>query len=103
MSQFDVYRNPNPATNEQIPYLLDLQTDLLNITRTRVVVPLERGGAFSTAERLMPEFRIEGVSVVMSTPELAGVGISSLGEPVTSLADKRFEILAALDLLFSGI
>jgi len=103
MSQFDVYRNPNPATNDQIPYLLDLQTDLLEITRTRVVVPLERSGTFSTAQRLMPKFRIEGIAVVMSTPELAGIGFSNLGEPVASLADKRQEIMAALDLLFSGI
>lgn len=103
MPQFDVYRNPNPATNEQIPYLLDLQTDLLEITKTRVVVPLEKCGTFSTAERLMPKFCIEGVSVVMSTPELAGVGFSNLGVPVASLAEKRQEIMAALDLLFSGI
>jgi len=103
MSQFDVYANANPATNDQIPYLLDLQTDLLAITKTRVVVPLERCGTFSTAERLMPRFRIEGIDVVMSTPELAGVGQANLSDPVASLADKRQEIMAALDLLFSGI
>ena len=103
MAQFDVYRNPNPATNDQIPYLLDLQTDLLEITKTRVVVPLERCGTFAMAERLMPKFRIEGVSVVMSTPELAGIGLRSLGEPVASLSGKRQEIMAALDMLFSGI
>jgi toxin CcdB len=103
MSQFDVYRNPNSSTNKHIPYLLDLQTDLLEITKTRVVVPLEKCGTFSVAERLMPKFRVEGISVVMSTPELAGVGVANLGEPVVSLADKRQEIIAALDLLFSGI
>lgn len=103
MSQFDVYENPNPATNEQIPYLLDLQTDLLQITNTRVVVPLELSGSFHKAERLMPTFVIEGTSVVMSTPELAGIGTNHLGDPVASLADRRQEIMAALDLLFSGI
>lgn len=103
MSQFDVYRNPNPSTSEQIPYLLDLQTDLLEITRTRVVVPLEICRKFSTAERLMPKFAIEGITVVMSTPELAGIGLAGLDEPIMSLAHKRQEIMAALDLLFSGI
>ena len=68
-----------------------------------MVVPLEKCGTFSVAERLMPKFRVEGISVVMSTPELAGVGVANLGEPVVSLADKRQEIIAALDLLFSGI
>lgn len=103
MSQFDVYRNPNPATNDQIPFLLDLQTDLLEITNTRVVVPLEKSGSFSAAERLMPKFTIDGVTVVMSTPELAGVAMGNIGAPVASLSQSRQEIMAALDLLFSGI
>ena len=68
-----------------------------------MVVPLEKSGTFSVAERLMPKFSVEGVSVVMSTPELAGIGFANLGEPVLSLADKRQEIIGALDLLFSGI
>lgn len=103
MAQFDVYQNPNPATNQQIPYLLDVQTDLLEITKTRVVIPLEVCGGFSVAERLMPTFTIDGITVAMSTPELAGVGLTNLGTPVDSLADKRQEIMNALDLLFSGI
>ena len=40
MAQFDVYRNPNPATRARIPYLLDVQSDLLEPLATRVVVPL---------------------------------------------------------------
>lgn len=40
MAQFDVYRNANPATRARIPYLLDVQLDLLDPLATRVVVPL---------------------------------------------------------------
>ena len=40
MAQFDVYRNANPATRTRVPYLLDLQSDLLDPLGTRVVVPL---------------------------------------------------------------
>ncbi len=29
MAQFDVYKNTNPLTNETIPYLLDVQNDIL--------------------------------------------------------------------------
>ena len=35
MAQFDVYRNPNPKTSSEIPYLLDIQTDLLDNLATR--------------------------------------------------------------------
>ncbi|HEY4696994.1 MAG TPA: CcdB family protein [Gallionella sp.] len=39
----------------------------------------------------------------MSTAELAGVSNRSLGDKVGSLKNKRDEIIAALDLLFTGI
>jgi toxin CcdB len=38
----------------------------------------------------------------MSTAELAGVSLRSIGEKVASLKDHRDEIVAALDFLFAG-
>ncbi len=104
MAQFDVYINPNAASRKAIPYLLDVQADLLDALATRVVVPLvlaeEMGGV---AKVLNPEFKIKGSAVVMSTAELAGISCRSLGDKVASLKHKRDEIIAALDLLFTGI
>jgi toxin CcdB len=104
MAQFDVYLNPNAATRKTIPFLLDVQADLLDTLATRVVVPLilaeEMGLA---AKHLNPQFKIKGAAVVMSTAELAGVSTRSLGDKVTSLKNKRDEIIAALDILFTGI
>ena len=104
MAQFDVYLNPNAATRKLIPYLLDVQADLLDTLATRVVVPLilaeEMGLA---AKHLNPQFKIKGVAVVMSSAELAGVPNRSLGDKVATLKNKRDEIIAALDLLITGI
>jgi toxin CcdB len=104
MAQFDVYLNPNAATRKAIPYLLDVQADLLDTLATRVVVPLvlaeEMGLA---AKHLNPQFKVKGTAVVMSTAELAGISNRSLGDKVVSLKNKRDEIIAALDLLFTGI
>lgn len=104
MAQFDVYLNPNPETRDGIPFLLDVQAELLDMLATRVVVPLvlaeEMGLA---AKNLNPQFKIKGVAVVMSTAELAGVSTRALGDKVASLKNKRDEIIAALDLLFTGI
>ncbi len=105
MAQFDVYRNANPATRARIPFLLDVQADLLRSLATRIVVPLcgpeVLGGKL--AERLNPEFDVGGRKVVMLTPELAGVPRKSLGERVASLAEERGAIVAALDLALTGI
>lgn len=103
MAQFDVYVNPNPETKQSIPYLLDVQADLLNNLSTRMVVPLITGSAFGkAAKHLNPQFKIKRTSVVMSTAELAGVNLNVLGEKVCSLKEQRNEIIAALDFLFTG-
>jgi toxin CcdB len=39
MPQFTVYRNKNPQTLSAVPFLLDVQHDLLNDLETRVVIP----------------------------------------------------------------
>jgi toxin CcdB len=105
MAQFDVYRNPNPATRSRVPYLLDVQAELLASLATRIVVPLARPDAVGgkPAERLNPQFELEGRRLVMLTPELAGVPRRALGERVANLAPERGAIIAALDLALTGI
>ena len=105
MAQFDVYRNANSATRSRIPCLLDVQADLLETLVTRVVVPLAKTELFrgKPAERLNPVFEIEGRSMLLLTPELAGVPAKVLGEKIGSLAAHRNTIIAALDLVFTGI
>ena len=52
---------------------------------------------------LMPVFEVEGGHYAMLTPQLAGVSRKQMGEVVGDLAGQRGEILAALDLLVTGI
>ena len=105
MAQFDVYRNANPATRARVPYLLDVQSDLLDTLATRIVVPLCKPEVLSgkPAERLNPVFEVGGRSMSMLTPELAGVSRKALGERVANLASERASIIAALDLAITGI
>jgi len=103
MAQFDVYENRNPVTKKTFPYLLDVQTELLDNLTTRVVVPLIAASAMgAAAKQLNPRFKIRRTTVVMSTAELAGVSVHVLGDKVCSLAEQRNEIIAALDFLFTG-
>ncbi len=103
MPQFDVYENPNTETNQEIPYLRDVQADLLDTLATRVVVPLITASATGKAIRhLNPEFTVNETEVVMSTAELAGISIQTMGKKVGTLKDNRQEIIGALDFLFTG-
>jgi toxin CcdB len=105
MAQFEVFRNNDPASRRAVPFLLDIQSDLLEPLATRVVVPLAAQGAepLPSMKRLMPVFEIEGRKLVLATPQLAGVSRSLLGARVASLADRRHEIVAALDVLITGV
>ncbi len=104
MAQFDVHRNPNPDTASWAPYLVILQSDLLTDLHTAVVAPLVHAAQFGRpAATLNPVFDFDGGQVVLSIAELAGVSRQQLGERVGSLSTRRHEILAAIDLLFTGI
>lgn len=104
MAQFDVYRNPDRATQQRFPFLLDVQSDLLGALATRVVVPLTAAREnISPITRLMPVFEVDGCSVVMRTSEIAGIARKAIGTRVASLAEHRHEIVAAFDVLISGV
>lgn len=103
MAQFDVYANPNPVTKSAIPYLLDIQTDLLSNLATRVVVPLYTVSAMGkAAKHLNIQLSVKRTTVIMSTAELAGVAVSRLGDKVCSLKEHHNEIIAAIDFLVTG-
>jgi len=104
MAQFDVYINPDPDTKRTIPYLLDVQTDLLDNLATRVVAPLiSLASMGKAAEHLNPQFSIQRTDVIMSSAELVGVMADRLGEKVCSLSEHQNEIVAALIFLIAGL
>ena len=105
MPQFTVHRNQNRDTVASYPLLLDVQSDLLADLATRVVVPLCPTEAMNgkLIKGLTPVFQIEGKEYVMLTPQLAGIPKKHLGPAVGDLARHRDHIVAALDLLITGI
>lgn len=105
MPQFDVHRNPNPATRGVFPLLLDVQSDLMSGLETRVVVPLRPVAALKdrVIDTLMPIMEIEGKRYAMVTPQLAGIPRQQLGSKVTEVPQHRDAVIAALDLVITGI
>ena len=103
MARFDVCRNPNPDTQAAIPYLLEVQSNLLESIATCVVVPLVRASERKKpAKYLNPCLDIEGTQVIMLTEQIAGIPRRALGKRIASLSSKRQEIMTALDFLFTG-
>ena len=104
MAQFTVHKNGNARTRADVPFLLDVQADVLSVLATRVVVPLYRHEASAPRPlaRLTPVVRFQGKALVAMVPELAGVPLKALGPAVGDLAGARAELTQAMDLLLTG-
>ena len=105
MAQFDVHKNKNPRTRPTFPYLVDVQSDLLDPLGTRVVIPLTKVAALAKkpVSNLMPVLSFDGEAYVLVTPQLAGIARAELGAQAGSLLDQRAKIIAAIDFLVTGI
>lgn len=96
MARFDVYLVAGQL-------YLDVQTDLLPSTGTRLVVPLlPSDRPFKPVRKLHPAFVVGGRSVVMATHLMVAVPERSLGSPIRSLHDQYDQIIAAIDMIFLG-
>lgn len=105
MAQFDVYKNPNKATKNLFPLLLDIQHEVISELATRIVIPLGIASHFQneTLTRLMPEVEFDGLQLVILTPQISAVAANRLKKPIGTLEHLRFGILGSLDFAVSGI
>jgi toxin CcdB len=105
MAQWDVFVNPSVRARAELPYLVDVQSDLLGGVATRLVVPLAIPGAAPMVlpKRMSPEFDIASRRVMLLPHEAGPVYASVLREPVASLRDQAHRIVDALDTVISGV
>ena len=96
MARFDVYVVGGA-------HYLDVQSNLLPLMNTRLVVPLLAADtAPAPLRRLHPSLTINGHVLVMATHLMVAVPLKSLGKPVASALNDYDEIVAAIDMVFNG-
>ncbi|MCW5220426.1 CcdB family protein [Verminephrobacter aporrectodeae] len=104
MARFDVYVNTG-ALASTTPYLLDVQSNLLDGLESCVVIPLRSLDHYAKVKlptRLTPVFPILGRDCLLETPKMAAVPRRILRDCVASLSQEQARITAALDFLFQG-
>jgi toxin CcdB len=104
MAQFDVYRNPDRTTQARIPYVVVLQSNLLERIEHHVIAPLRIADDLSVIPvlRLNPLVTIDEQKLHVRVQDMATAPRRMLKSPVANLSPQREEILAALDFLFTG-
>jgi toxin CcdB len=105
MAQYDVYANPNPRSRDAVPYVVDVQSDLLDGLPTRLVMPLSREGVMASGlpRRLVPVLSVDGEALALHAHQSAGIDARLLKRRVISLRHHAAEIRDALDSVVSGI
>jgi toxin CcdB len=97
LAQFDVYRTRRGL-------VVDCQSDHLSALNSRLVIPLRPASSeFPAKPRLNPTFNVAGEPMILITELAAAIAKSELGEPFVTLSAERDRIIAALDLLITGV
>ncbi|MGE3145485.1 MAG: CcdB family protein [Pseudorhodoplanes sp.] len=103
MRQFDIVENLNPITRRRYPFAVVLQHDQFQHLPLVTVAPLTLATTVLASSRLHPALVLNDRLFVMVAEELAAVVRSSVGRVVGTAEASRYEIVAALDLLFTGV
>lgn len=100
--QYFIYRNG--SNNKRYPYLIDVQSDLVDVLSTRIVIPLVHASYAQAKlpERICPVVNVEGENFIVMTHEMASVEADILREEVGSALLWREEIKGAMDFIFDG-
>lgn len=101
--QFDVFKNTDKRSGAAHPYLIVLQSDAIAALDTCIVAPLVPPRTIEYLERLLPVVTVKRRNYVIAIPDMAAMPSSAIGEPVANLESERYRIVAAIDLVFTGI
>jgi toxin CcdB len=104
MGRFDIYRNPG-KNKESIPYLVDVQSNVISGLSTRIVVPLRTLAKFSALDLpadLFPIIAVNGENHFLDTPQMGAIPLSELKVKAGSARAHQFDIQTALDRVFGA-
>jgi len=104
MARFDIYANPG-RNKASIPYLVEVQSNVISGLATRIVIPLRQLAGFATLtlpSDLFPLIAVDGTDYFLDTPQMGAIPSSELKLKIGSAQDYRVDIQAALDRVFGS-
>ena len=100
--QFDVFPNPSEGSRRIAPFVVVLQSHLLDDLPTVIVAPLLRPAERPAFTDVGMHVSFSGEGYTLSVAELSATDARRLSRPVGSLRDYDYEIRRALDRVFTG-
>jgi toxin CcdB len=104
MAQYDVFPNPSKSSADGIPYVVVIQSDLLDALATRMTMPLAKAdGAIKVPTALCPVIVVKGLRLHALAHYAAPLPAKLLRRPVDNVAAQSSALVAAIDAVLSGI
>lgn len=104
MAQYDVYTNPSNSAATGIPYVVVIQSDLLDALATRLTMPLaEFDFATKVPTALCPVILVKGQRFHALAHYSAPLPAKALRRPVDNVVAQASALVSAMDAVLSGI
>jgi toxin CcdB len=104
MAQYDVCPNPSSSAAEGIPFVVVIQSDLLNALSTRLTMPLALlDVANKVPAVLCPVIMVKGRRLHALAHYAAPLPAKDLQRPVDNVAAQASALVSAMDAVLSGI
>lgn len=104
MAQYDVFPNPSGSATAGIPFVVVIQSDLLDALPTRMVMPLALlDFAGKVPKALCPEITVKGQRLHVLAHYAAPLPAKVLRRSVDNVAAQSSVLVSALDAVLSGI
>ena len=103
MARFDIYPNPIEPDQDEFPFVLEIQSDLLWRFSERVCIPLVRDGAIpGLTERFNPALTVQGQTLRLHPLGIAVFFVHELRSSAGSAKPHALQIETAMDMLLRG-
>jgi toxin CcdB len=104
MAQYDVFTNPSRSAADGIPYVVVIQSDLLDALATRLTLPLaELDMAVKVPAALCPIIVVKGKRLHALAHYAAPLPARRLKRPVDNVAAQASALVSAMDAVLSGL
>jgi toxin CcdB len=104
MAQYDVFPNPSRSGAEGIPYMVMIQSDLLDGLATRLAMPLAQPDPMGKVPTVLcPSIHVNGQRLTALAHFTAPLPAKLLHSPVDNVAAQASALVAAMDAVLSGI
>ncbi|MBI3675575.1 MAG: CcdB family protein [Proteobacteria bacterium] len=101
--QFDVFPNPSKRGRAERPFVVVIQSSFVAGVSSQLCAPLVVEGELHPDRRLNPAFRIGDQILYLHPVEITPIPARLLRTVAANLGSERDRIIAALDLVFTGI